>query len=184
MSPDQRKPLFLDRDGVINRDLVPYVTTADELEIFPWTVDALELLHGAGYQFFIVSNQQGVAKGFIQEAELEKQTEKITRALQARGLSIEKFYYCKSLATAGDPWRKPGCGMIEAARDDFGVDPKGAFMIGDRWSDMQAGASAGCRPLLLLSGGTKEGWETWEYPPERVFANLLEAAEWIVREGH
>lgn len=180
MCPDQRRPLFLDRDGVINRDLTPYVTTAAELEIFPWTVDALEILHQAGYQFFIVSNQQGVAKGFIQESELQKQTEKISAALAERSLKIEKFYYCRSLATANDPSRKPGCGMIESARDEFGVDPKGAFIIGDRWSDIEAGARAGCRPLLVLSGGTKSGWEEWQYQPEAVFENLLEAAKWIL----
>lgn len=180
MSTDQRRPLFLDRDGVINRDLTPYVTTADELEIFPWTVDALEMLYNAGYQFFIVSNQQGVAKGFIQESELGKQTEKIVSALAEKGLRIEKFYYCRSLATANDPCRKPGCGMIDCARDEFGVEPRGAFLIGDRWSDMEAGARAGCRPLLVLSGGTKEGWETWEYKPEAVFQNLLEAAKWLL----
>jgi D-glycero-D-manno-heptose 1,7-bisphosphate phosphatase len=182
MTTTSRKPLFLDRDGVINHDLIPYVTTADELEIFPWVIDALQMLWEAGYQFFIISNQQGVGKGFIKEEELQKQTKKIEDYLATRGLRIEKYYYCRSLAEANDPWRKPGCGMIEAARDEFGVDPHGAFMIGDRWSDMEAGARAGCRPLLVLSGGTTAGWEDWKFPPEEVFANLLEAAKWICQQ--
>ncbi len=184
MNSAKRKPLFLDRDGVLNRDLTPYITTADELEIFPWTLDALQMLHEAGFEFFVISNQQGVAKGFIREEELQKQTAKIQEALATRGLEIRHFYYCRALEDANDPWRKPGCGMIEAARDEFGADPVGAFLIGDRWSDIEAGARAGCRPLLVLSGGSKEAeWPSWNHRPEAVFSTLLEAATWITRQG-
>src|SRR4051812_19328612 len=110
MSRAITKPLFLDRDGVLNRDLSPYIRTAEALEIFPWTVDALSKLAEAGYEFFIVSNQQGVGRGQIPEEELRKQTEKIEAALSTRGLSIRKFYYCRALAEENHPWRKPGCG--------------------------------------------------------------------------
>jgi len=176
-----RRPLFLDRDGVLNRDLKPYITTAEQLELFPWTLDALHLLDQAGYDFYVISNQQGVGKGLISPLELERQTEKIEAKLAAKGLLIRRFYYCMSLAEDGNPWRKPEPGMIEAAKEEFGVDPVGAFLIGDRWSDIEAGARAGCRPLLLLSGGTDEGeWLEWTHQPEQVFPTLLEAAQWIV----
>ena len=177
-----RRPLFLDRDGVLNRDLKPYITTADELEVFPWTLDALEMLDAAGFDFYVVSNQQGVGRGLISPLELDKQTEKIKQHLATRGLAIKHFYYCTALAEENHPWRKPGCGMIEAARDEFAVNPVGAFLIGDRWSDIEAGARAGCRPLLVLSGGTEAGgWSDWSHQPEQVFPSLLEAAEWIVK---
>ncbi|HWA83437.1 MAG TPA: HAD-IIIA family hydrolase [Fimbriimonadaceae bacterium] len=180
----ERQPLFLDRDGVLNRDMKPYIATADELEIFPWTLDALALLDAAGFEFYIVSNQQGVAKGFISPLELEKQTEKIESALATRNLQIRRFYYCTALAADNHPWRKPGDGMIQAAREEFGIDPAGAFLIGDRWSDIEAGAKAGCRPLLVLSGGTDEGeWMEWKHKPEKVFPTLLEAAQWIAGGG-
>jgi D-glycero-D-manno-heptose 1,7-bisphosphate phosphatase len=177
----ERRPLFLDRDGVINRDLKPYIATADELEVFPWTLDALEILDGAGFDFYIVSNQQGVGKGVISPLELEKQTQKIEALLATRRLRIKRFYYCIALAEENHPWRKPGCGMIQAAEEEFHVDARGAFMIGDRWSDIEAGHRAGCRPLLVMSGGTEdESWKSWEYLPEQVFPSLLEAAKWIV----
>jgi len=159
----------------------PYITTADELELFPWTLEALRILDDAGYEFFVVSNQQGVGKGLISPLELEKQTQKIEYLLKAQGLTIRRFYYCTALADESHPWRKPLPGMIEAAREDFRVEPKGAFLIGDRWSDIEAGARAGCRPLLVLSGGTlDEEWRGWAHLPERVFPTLLEAAQWIV----
>ncbi|HVT14029.1 MAG TPA: HAD family hydrolase [Fimbriimonadaceae bacterium] len=176
----ERRPLFLDRDGVLNRDMKPYITTAEELELFPWTLDALTLLNAAGFEFYVVSNQQGVAKGFISPLELEKQTEKIENALASRNLKIKRFYYCTALAEDNHPWRKPGDGMIQAAREEFGIDPAGAFLIGDRWSDIEAAARAGCRPLLVLSGGTDKGeWAEWKHQPEEVFPTLLEAAHWI-----
>ncbi len=178
----ERRPLFLDRDGVLNRDLKPYITTAEELEVFPWTVEALTLLDQAGFDFYVVSNQQGVGKGLISPLELERQTEKIERHLADAGLSIKRFYYCTAISDEGHPWRKPEPGMIEAAREEFGIDPNGAFLIGDRWSDIEAGARAGCRPLLVLTGGTDRGeWEEWTHQPERVFPTLLEAAQWVVR---
>lgn len=180
-SVSEHRPLFLDRDGVLNRDLKPYIRTADELELFPWTIDALHLLADAGFDFYVVSNQQGVGKGFISTMELEKQTHKIEGLLAGRGLAIRRFYYCTAMDEENHPWRKPNPGMIEAAREEFGIDPSGAFLIGDRWSDIEAGAQAGCRPLLVLSGGTDLGeWEEWRHKPEMVFPTLLEAAEWIV----
>ncbi|MFI5387176.1 MAG: D-glycero-alpha-D-manno-heptose-1,7-bisphosphate 7-phosphatase [Fimbriimonadales bacterium] len=175
-----RRPLFLDRDGVLNRDLKPYITTAEQLELFPWTVDALQILADAGFEFYVVSNQQGVGKGLISPLELERQTEKIAGLLEARGLAIKRFYYCTATAEENHAWRKPNSGMIGAAQEEFGVDPRGAFLIGDRWSDIEAAARAGCRPLLVLSGGTDEGeWLKWKHAPEQVFPTLLEAAEWI-----
>lgn len=159
----------------------PYISTAEELEVFPWTLDALRMLDAAGFDFYVVSNQQGVGKGFISPLELEKQTEKIQSHLAEGGLKIKQFYYCTALAEENHPWRKPSCGMIEAAQEEFGLDPAGAFLIGDRWSDIEAGARAGCRPLLVLSGGTDEGeWREWSHRPEQVFPTLLEAAQWIV----
>lgn len=178
-----KRPLFLDRDGVLNRDLKPYIATAEELEIFPWTLEALQILNDAGFEFYIVSNQQGVGKGFIPPIELEKQTQKIEAHLAEGGIKIRHFYYCTALAEENHPWRKPGCGMIEAAREEYGVDPTGAFLIGDRWSDIEAGARANCRPLLVLSGGTAEGeWQDWKHQPAQVFPTLLEAARWIATQ--
>lgn len=176
-----RKPLFLDRDGVLNRNLRPFVGTAEDLEIFPWTLDALAMLDAAGYDFYIISNQQAVGRGAMPQAELDAQTEKIDAALRARGLAIRRYYYCTALAEENHPWRKPNPGMIEAAERDFGIEAAGAFMIGDRAGDVEAGARAGCRPLLVLSGGDDgPPWTEWARKPERVFPTLYEAAEWIV----
>jgi len=177
-----RKPLFLDRDGVLNRDITPYVSHLDKFEVFPYTVDALIRLDRAGFDFYVVSNQQGVALGITPEAELMKMEAHLQGLLQPHGFQIKKFYYCKALKNEDHTWRKPAPGMVFAARDEFGLDLEGAFLIGDKDTDIECGQRAGLRPLLVLSGVTAPGEEKgWTCPPEAVFPTLSEAADYVLR---
>lgn len=178
------RPIFLDRDGVLNRDITPYLARLDQLEIFPYTVDALERLHQAGFDMYVASNQQGVALGITDAAELEAITEAIQAPLRARGFEIRKFYYCIWHDREKHPWRKPSPGMLLAAAEEFGFDPTGAFMIGDKWTDIEAGSRAGCRPLLVHTGVTATGDDGsgWNYPPEAVFPTLVEAVDYVLSE--
>ncbi|HMS54861.1 MAG TPA: HAD family hydrolase [Fimbriimonadaceae bacterium] len=179
-----RKPLFLDRDGVLNVDVTPYVSRIEQLEIFPYTAEALRLLNQAGFDLFVVSNQQGVSKGITPPEELSKMTEALQDVCREQGFEIRKFYYCTALKGEDHSWRKPAPGMIMAARDEFNLDLNGAFLIGDKWSDIEAGARAGLRTLLVYSGVTAPGEETnWKHQPESAFPTVLEAAQWIVGEG-
>lgn len=177
-----KRPLFLDRDGVLNVDVTPYLARPDQLQIFPWTIPALKLL-APYFDFYVVSNQQGVALGITKAEDLETITEQIRSAGREEGVEFEKFYYCTYRDSENHPWRKPSPGMILSAAEEFGFDPAGAFLIGDKWSDIEAGARAGCRPLLVMTGvTTDDGHADWKYPPEMVFPTLLEAAEWIVSD--
>lgn len=176
-----RRPLFLDRDGVLNVDVTPYVTHVDQLQIFPYTVATLKKLHEAGFDLYVVSNQQGVAKGITTMEVVQACTDKIQEACRAAGFEIRKFYYCTALAGEDSSWRKPKPGMILATRDEFGLDLEGAFFIGDKWSDIEAGAKAGLRPLLVYTGVTAPSDSTaWAYPPEASFPTLVEAADYVL----
>lgn len=181
--PIERRPLFLDRDGVLNVDVTPYISRREQLQVFPFVANALKMLHDAGYEFFVISNQQGVALGITPQEELDACTEIIQNTLRPHGFDIRKFYYCTANDRDKHPWRKPSPGMILAASEEFGFDPAGSFLIGDKWTDIEAGARAGCRPLLVSSGVTAKGEPTdWEYAPEQVFPTLLEASEWILEQ--
>ena len=178
--PSGRRPVFIDRDGVMNVDISPYVTHVELLEIFPYTVEALKLLHESGHDIFVISNQQGVAKGLTPPQELEKINEEFQSRLRPHGFEIKKFYYCTALKSENHPWRKPAPGMIHAACEEFGHSVEGSFFIGDKWSDIECGVNAGCRPVLVLSGVTgAEEWKEWRVQPELVFGDLLEAARFI-----
>ena len=179
-----RKPIFLDRDGVLNVDLTPYVNSADDLELLPGTAEALTRLDRAGFDAFVVSNQQGVSLGITPPEALAAIDAKIQRALLTHGVQIGKFYYCTALDEAGDPCRKPSPGMIFKARDEFDLDIEGAFFVGDKQTDMECALRAGCRPLLVLTGVAKPGEsETWIHKPEKVFENLLAAVDYVLAES-
>lgn len=178
-----RKPLFLDRDGVLNRDIAPYMADRSQLEIFPYTVESLTRLDRAGFDLFVFSNQQGVALRITPSEELDAITEAIQSVLRPYGFEIRRFYYCTALDSEGHPWRKPSPGMILAAGQEFGFDPAGAFVIGDNRTDIEAGRRAGCRPLLVLSGVTPDDgrWTQWESQPEAVFSTLNEAVDYVLK---
>lgn len=176
-----RRPIFLDRDGVLNRDLSPYVRTAEEFEVFPWTVDALVRLDRAGFDIYVVSNQQGVSKGITRPEELAKMDGKIQSMLRPHGFQIKKIYYCTALDTENHPSRKPGSGMLLAAAEEFGFDPRGSFIIGDKQTDLMAGVAVGCRPLFVLSGVAEDkDWKSFACQPEAVFPTLAEAVDYVL----
>jgi D-glycero-D-manno-heptose 1,7-bisphosphate phosphatase len=176
-----RKPIFVDRDGVLTADTSPYTSRAEQVVLLPHMAESLARLDRAGFDIFVISNQQGVARGITTLESLEEITEVIQRPLRELGFEIKKFYHCTALDSEGHPWRKPSPGMLLAARDEFGLDLKGAYFIGDKWSDIEAGARAGCLPLLVLSGVTGPGgWEGWRYQPLKTFAALKEAVDFVV----
>lgn len=175
------RPIFLDRDGVLNADVAPYLARPDQLHIFPWTVPTLARLMEAGFDLYVVSNQQGVALGITKPEDLEAITQKIVDTAREGGVEIRKFYYCTAHDGEAHPWRKPNPGMILAAGEEFGFDPTGAFLIGDWWKDIAAARAAGCRPLLVLSGVCRgDEWKSWEAQPEAVFPTLVEAAKYAL----
>lgn len=176
-----RKPIFLDRDGVINVDITPYVSHLEKLEIFPWAPAAMARLHEAGYDIYVISNQQGVALGITPLEELAKIDAAIQASLEPFGFSVRKFYYCLSHDAQNDPNRKPSPGMLFQARDEFGVALEGAFFVGDKDTDMECARAGGCRPVLVLSGVTSPEEATALNPqPEAITANLEEAVEWVL----
>ena len=180
-----RKPIFLDRDGVINEDINPYVLHESQLTIFPWALPSLKMLHDAGFDIYIISNQQGIAKGMMSESDLDKISQKIQNLLRPHGFQIAKFYYATAHSSENHHWRKPEAGMLYAARDEFNIQLKDAFFIGDKDTDVQCALQAGCRPLLVYSGVTKEG-ETlfWKYQPEADFPSLFEATLYVLEKSN
>ena len=177
----KRKHIFLDRDGVLNVDVAPYVTKPEQLQIFPFTASTLRKLYEAGFDMYVISNQQGVALGLTSQEVLDHVTEAIQATVRPHGFEIKKFYYCTAHDGEAHPWRKPNPGMIHAAAEEFGFDPKGSFLIGDWWKDISAARAAGCRPLLVMSGVCKgEEYLQWPDQPEAVFPTLVEAAEYVI----
>ena len=186
-----KKAIFLDRDGTLNVD-VGYLHQLKDLQLFPYTVDALRLLKRAGYELIVVTNQSGMARGMISPGFVETCHDEMRARLQAGDTDLDALYYCphhpdgsvKALAV-DCRCRKPNPGMIEAAVRDRGIDPKASWVIGDKWLDVNLGVAVGARSILVRTGW---GAEQEEQRPagqqvDAVCDNLMHAVSVILAEG-
>ncbi len=144
--------LILDRDGVLNRrpPRADYVRHPDALEWLPGALDGMRLLARAGYRLLVVSNQAGVARGAMTEADLRAIEERMAAEAVAAGGRIERFYDCPHDWDAGCACRKPKPGLLFQAQRDFALDLSRTLFIGDDDRDGQAAEAAGC-PFRLVS---------------------------------
>ena len=143
------KAVFLDRDGVLNepvvRDGKPHPPAGiEELSIYPDAAAALARLKAAGYLLIVVTNQPDVARGTTPRAAVEA----INAALGA-ALPIDDFLVCWHDDADICACRKPKPGLMKEAAGRYGIDLSRSFLIGDRWRDIDAGAAAGCRTVLI-----------------------------------
>ncbi|MCM8813885.1 MAG: HAD-IIIA family hydrolase, partial [Candidatus Omnitrophica bacterium] len=152
----EKKIVFLDRDGVINRDIDGgYVTCWAEFEFLPGVLDSLRVLAASGYTVAVISNQAGVGKGMYSEQALADITARMCRAVTEAGGCIERTWYCLHRPDAGCACRKPNPGMLREAAAVFRVSPQACIFIGDSERDIIAGRTFGCRTVLVLSGKIK-----------------------------
>ncbi|HEX3017796.1 MAG TPA: D-glycero-beta-D-manno-heptose 1,7-bisphosphate 7-phosphatase [Caproicibacter sp.] len=177
------KTIFLDRDGVINEDRDDYVKGVKELKIFPFVPQSIKRLNDAGLQVFVVSNQQGIAKGLFSRNDLNEMKNEIDRQVEQAGGKIEKYYFCMHLASDGCSCRKPKPGLLIKAANEYNFDTKESIMIGDSERDIIAGKNAGCKTILVLTGKlNQEEAENMESKPNYVARNLADAVDYILRD--
>ena len=177
-----RKAILLDRDGTINVEK-DYLHKIEDFEFEKNVVEALQILSSLGYTMAVVTNQSGIARGYYTEEDLQKLNEHIKRELEKYGVIIEKFYYCPHHPENGIGkykadciCRKPNTGMLEAAIEEFDIDRKASFMVGDTLADIDAGIKAGLTPILVKTG---HGIETLEKIGDReinIFNSLYDFA--------
>jgi len=148
----RRRAVFLDRDGVINRAYVssgiphPPASLA-ALEILEGVPEALERLKAAGFQLLVVSNQPDVARGITPRAVVEE----INHHLQTQ-LPLDGILTCFHDDADVCECRKPKPGLLLAAASANDLNLSQSYMIGDRWSDMEAGRRAGCFACFVDCG--------------------------------
>ncbi|MBL7100346.1 MAG: D-glycero-beta-D-manno-heptose 1,7-bisphosphate 7-phosphatase [Nanoarchaeota archaeon] len=174
------KAVFIDRDGVVNKDLGTYVTTPDEFVLIPGTIEAFKKLYKSDFKIIIVTNQSGIGKGFYTEKDVEAVHGKMHELLAKEAVKLDGVYYCPHHPHACCICRKPEVGMLEKAIEEHDIDPKKSFLIGDKTSDIKAGNDMGCKTFLVETGyGGKD--KKYDVKPDFTVSDLLEAVNTILR---
>jgi rfaE bifunctional protein nucleotidyltransferase chain/domain len=144
---------LVDRDGTLIRN-VPFLNDSARVELLPGVGEGLAELQAAGFAIAIVTNQQGIGLGYTARQEMIAVNQQIFRALGPFGVRISRVYYCPHTVADGCDCRKPGATMLRKAMEELGVPASKAVMIGDTAADMEAGAAAGCRTILVGDGAS------------------------------
>lgn len=183
------KFIFIDRDGVINKDPegwteYGYITDPKDFFTLDGAVEAFKILKDAGYKAVIVSNQQGVGKGYFSEQELNRVTERMKEIVKNGGGEITKVYYCTHTKEEDCSCRKPKEGMFLKAKEELNIESfDKKFYIGDSERDIKAGRKAGLKTILVLSGKlSAHEAEKLNTKPDHICKNLLEAVKFVLSD--
>ena len=179
MSPVKAPAIFLDRDGVLNRsaivDGVPHPPeSVEDLELLPGVVEAVARLAELNIPLIVVTNQPDVARG----TQTREAVEAINAAVRGRLPQLTTCYTCFHDTADNCACRKPKPGLLTEAARAYNIDLGRSFMVGDRWSDVEAGRAAGCRTILIDLPYSK----AHKCCPDFRAADLAEAARIIVTE--
>jgi D-glycero-D-manno-heptose 1,7-bisphosphate phosphatase len=170
--------LFLDRDGVINVDR-GYIHRSDQFEFVLGIFDlARSWTNELRRPIVVVTNQYGIGRGYFDENAYADLTRWMCNRFEAEHTAITRVYHCPYHPVDGideyrcdHPWRKPKPGMLLQAISDLALDPARCAILGDRMSDIEAGAAAGIGLRVLIGPRhAKTGG-----PPYEVVADLAEA---------
>lgn len=165
--------IFLDRDGVINRDRVNYAYRLENFEILPRVPEALQRLKAAGYLLVVVTNQSGIAKGIYTREQMQTCHDYLNEVTDH---AIDYIYYAPYHPSVSESLtRKPDSLMLERAIARFSINPARSWMIGDKERDLLPAQKLGIPGILVDKGQEKT------IAQKRV-ASLWEAAQWILEK--
>ena len=160
---NKQKAIFLDRDGTINK-YVGFLRNIDNFELLPTVSEAIKMINRSGYLAIVVTNQPVIARGEVTYAELDQIHNKMETLLGEEGAYLDAVYYCPHHPDKGFEGevkelkfdcdcRKPKPGMLLKAAEDFNIDLKSSWMIGDGKYDKGAGKAAGCKTKIIPTDG-------------------------------
>ena len=144
-----KKAIFLDRDGVINKERKDYVKSIKEFQILDDIPKAIKMLKNSGFLIIVITNQSAINRGLVKIETLNEIHDFLQQILKENNTSIDDFYFCPHRPDENCYCRKPNPGMLEKAAQEHDIDMNQSFLIGDSLSDIQAAQKAGCKGILL-----------------------------------
>ena len=184
LAPKLRPAVFLDRDGTIIEE-VGYLREPSRVKLIPGAAGGIRRLNERGVSVVVVTNQAGVGRGYFPETAVAEVHVELARQLASTGGGArwDAIYYCPHHPDDACDCRKPGPGMFRRAAAEHGLDLRRSFVVGDKVSDVRAGALLGCRTVLVLTGyGIEEAERARAagLTPDHVACDLGAAADWVL----
>lgn len=165
--------VFVDRDGTLLWSRHKYVRSVADYRFLEGALDALVELSALGYRVFIFTNQPGVSANRMTLDEVEKIHYETVREVDRKGGRVDGLLLCPHLPRSRCDCRKPKIGLLRHAAEDYDLNLFSSYVIGDRLSDIQAGRSAGCKTVLVLTG-----WGVVTWPITRVIRAKPTLSAW------
>lgn len=167
-----KKPaIFLDRDGVINKDIKgKYITDIKDVHIYQTALIGLKKIRG--YHLIIITNQSAINRGMITIERFKDINDFIVKKLNRHGIFINATYFCPHKPDENCKCRKPKTGLIIEAINDFNIDLGSSIMVGDKISDIELGRKVGVKTILVLTGQGKHEIKKNKNLPDFIIKNL------------
>jgi len=146
------KTIFLDRDGVINKE-VGYLHKIEDFEFIDSVFDACLYFQSLNYQIIIVTNQSGISRGYYDKNAFHIVNNWMLGKFKNQGVNILDVFFCPHGPESNCDCRKPKPGMFNQANDKYGIDMKNSWMIGDKEADIKAANTAGIQNTILVKSG-------------------------------
>lgn len=173
------KFIILDRDGTIIKDK-RYIFRPEDIEFMPGAIEGLKNLQNIGHKFIVISNQAGIARNYYKVEDADKFNGVLLSQLASHGIKIEKIYICPHHPDITGPCscRKPNTGLALKASEEFGINLKDSYFIGDKDCDIELGQNCGGKTCLIDNGQ----YQTLTKPDYKV-KNIIESYE-IIKNLH
>jgi len=171
----------VDRDGTLIRER-EYLSDPHDVELLPGVAAALREVRSAGHPVAVITNQAGVGRGYFSEARLYEVMARMRELFRAEGVELDTVRVCPHAPDAGCDCRKPGGRLLREAADDLRLSLRDSAMVGDRWSDVDAGRGVGAAGVLVRTGyGAGEERLGADRPPaDAVLDDVAAAARWFL----
>ena len=151
--PTRRPVVFLDRDGTIIED-VHYIARPDDVTLIEGAAHAIRRLNRAGWAVVVVTNQSGIGRGKLSEADYERVRARVDELVESQGAMIDRHFHCPHAPGDGCACRKPGTLLHRQALAALDLDPTRVVTVGDRWRDIEPGLALDGRGILVPSPDT------------------------------
>ena len=148
------KTIFLDRDGVINKE-INYLHKIDDFEFIDGVFETCQYLISLDYQIIVITNQSGISRGYYTEKDFQTITEWMLAQFKKNDINILDVFHCPHSPDSHCNCRKPKPGMLLNAKHKHNINMQNSWIIGDKEVDIIAGISSGITNTILVKSGHK-----------------------------